>query len=297
MTAVLAGLVVVALAAAARGIARALRRQGVSRRLHSERAAGDEALLVRSLPDPPRWLGGWLEAAALDLDPARAWWGWLLISAVLALTLFVFAGVGVACLVIAVLTLGPVLVLRTRRGQGDLRVERELPAALEAVARSLRSGASLRQALAEAGSVTPGRLGRELALVGRRVEHGVPLVEALERMADAHPLPGVRLTVAALCLGVETGGAQARAVDGVASTLRDRLAVAAEVRALSSQARMSALVIGLAPIAFGAFAIATDPRTGAFLFHTPLGLTLVAAGCGLDAVGWLWMQRLVRVPA
>jgi tight adherence protein B len=297
MTEALAALVVVALAAAARGITRAVRREGVARRLHGARAPGHEAPPVRSLPNAPPWLGGWLEAAAVDLDPARAWWGWLLISAVLASSLLVFAGAGAACLVLAVLTLGPVLVLRSRRGQGDLRVERELPAALEAVARSLRSGASLRQALAEAASVTPGRLGRELASVGRRVEHGAPLVEALEGMAVANILPGVRLTVAALCLGVETGGAQARAVDGVASTLRDRLGVAAEVRALSSQARMSALVIGLAPIAFGGFAIATDPRTGAFLFHTPLGLTLVAIGCGLDAVGWLWMQRLVRVPA
>jgi tight adherence protein B len=81
----------------------------------------------------------------------------------------------------------------------------------------------------------------------------------------------------------------------VAATLRDRLAVAGEVRALSSQARMSAWVIGLAPLAFGGFTIATDPRNGQFLFHTPLGLALLAAGIVLDGLGWLWMQRLTRV--
>jgi tight adherence protein B len=121
------------------------------------------------------------------------------------------------------------------------------------------------------------------------------LLTALEALAARRPLPGVRLAVAALCVGVETGGAQARAVDGVAATLRDRLAVAAEVRALSSQARVSALVIGLAPLGFGCFAIATDPRTGRFLFHTPVGLALVVAGVMLDGMGWLWMQHLARV--
>ena len=105
----------------------------------------------------------------------------------------------------------------------------------------------------------------------------------------------MRLGVAALCLGAETGGAQARAVDGVAATVRERLAVAAELRALSSQARISALVIGLAPIGFGAFAAATDPRTSAFMLHTPAGLILLATGLVLDGLGWLWMQRLARV--
>ena len=175
-------------------------------------------------------------------------------------------------------------------------MERALPAALEAAARSLRSGASLRLAIAEAAVATPGQLGRELAEVARQVAHGATLVVALEALAARRPVPGVRLAVAALCLAAETGGAQARAVDGVAATLRDRLGITAEVRALSSQARVSAMVIGLAPLVFAGFAVTTDPRTGRFLFHTPAGLALLAVGVSLDGLGWLWMQRLARVP-
>jgi len=134
-----------------------------------------------------------------------------------------------------------------------------------------------------------------LAIVADQAGHGSGLVEALEGLAARRPSPGVRLAVAALCLGVDTGGAQARAVDGVAATMRERLAVEAEVKALSSQARMSALVIGVAPLGFGAFAAATDPRTSDFLLHTPVGLALVCVGLLLDGAGWLWMQRLCRV--
>ena len=71
--------------------------------------------------------------------------------------------------------------------------------------------------------------------------------------------------------------------------------MAAELRALSSQARISALVIGLAPVGFGAFAATTDPRTSQFLFHTAPGLALLVTGLVLDVLGWLWMQRLARV--
>jgi tight adherence protein B len=189
------------------------------------------------------------------------------------------------------------LLLRLLRGRAAARAEVALPAALEAVARGLRSGASLRQAVAEAASVTPGALGEELAGVVSAADRGYPLVDGLERWARSSPRTGVRLAVAALCLGAETGGAQARAVDGVAATLRDRLAVASEVRALSSQARASMLVIAASPLAFCAFASATDPRTSTFLFRTPLGVACLTAGLSLDAAGALWMRRLCRMPS
>lgn len=249
------------------------------------------------LPPAPEWFEVWLDRAGVDAPPALAWWGWIGGVALAGLGAAVLAGPAVAVVTGAGLVAAPLVALWVRRHEGDLRLERSLPGALEAVARSLRSGASLRQAMSEAALATPGRLGRELDEVARQVAHGATLVAALEALAVRRPLPSVRLAVAALCLGVETGGAQAKAVDGVATTLRDRLAVAAEVRALSSQARISGLVIGVAPLAFGAFAVTTDPRTGQFLFHTPVGVTLLATGLFLDAVGWLWMQRLARAPS
>src|SRR5207249_10999430 len=131
----------------------------------------------------------------------------------------------------------------------------------------------------------------ELRLVAAEAAGGASLVAALEAFAVRRPLPGVALAVSALCLGAEAGGAQARAVDGVAATLRERLAVAGEVRALSAQTRASMVVIAASPLAFCAFATATDPRTSAFLFRTPVGVACLVAGLALDAVGALWMRR------
>src|SRR5207302_4033227 len=142
--------------------------------------------------------------------------------------------------------------------------------------------ASLRQAVADAGRAAPGVLGEELTLVGASAERGMPLVEALEGWAGARPRAGVGLAVAALCLGAETGGAQARAVDGVAATLRERLAVAGEIRALTSQTRASMFVIAAAPLAFCAFASATDARTSTFLFRSPIGLACLDALLSLE---------------
>lgn len=183
------------------------------------------------------------------------------------------------------------------RARGDRLVERDLPELLDAVARSLRSGSSLRRAVDEAGGSVAGPLRDDLARVRRSLDAGVPLGDALERWAATRPLQGVRLAVAALALGAETGGASAQAVDGVAATLRTNLGIAAEVRALSSQARLSALVIALAPVAFSLLAFTTDGTTASFLLRTPLGVACLATGLALDGIGWLWMRRLTAAVA
>jgi tight adherence protein B len=191
----------------------------------------------------------------------------------------------------------PPVVRRELEARAATKAEASLPGVLEEIARGLRTGASLRQAIVEAASSASGLLAGELVAVTAALERGVPLVDALELWATSATRAGVRLAVAALCLGAETGGAQARAVDGVAATLRERLAVASEVRALTSQTRASMLVIAASPLAFCAFASATDPRTSTFLFRTPVGLACLALGLTLDAVGALWMRRLSRLPA
>lgn len=315
--ALLAALAVLAAGALARAAHRLARRDAVAGRLVARRhppsglgtsgrytsakyphSADDARRGRRALPAPPPRVAAALADADVPVAPALAWALWLGAAGGGSLVALVAGGPGLAGVAGGALVAGPALVLRTRRGRADARIEQALPVALEAVARSLRSGASLRQAVEEAGAARSGggrALAAELSRAAAEAAQGASLVSSLEAIAARRPLAGVRLGVAALCLGAETGGAQARAVDGVAATVRERLAVAAELKALSSQARISALVIGVAPVGFGAFAAATDPRTAQFMLHTPAGLALLAAGLFLDAMGWLWMQRLARV--
>ncbi len=126
-------------------------------------------------------------------------------------------------------------------------------------------------------------------------ERGVPLVEAIDGWAGTLPGDGVRLAGAALALSAELGGAAARSLDGVAATLRDRNGLRREVRALSSQARASAAVIGLAPVAFAVLVASVDPQTLDFLVRTRAGIFCLLAGVVLDGVGAAWMHRLATV--
>lgn len=296
-------------AVAARAAGAAARRARVTRRLDpvpSGRQGEHDHTSGGSLPargqrwrlaDPPARVERALVAAGVGVAPPVAWSSWLAAMVAMPGGLVLLGAPAIALVATLAMVTGPPVALASCRTRAAWRFEAALPDMLEAIARALRSGASLLQAVEEAGRSRPGEVGREFLRVAAEARGGSSLVGALDQMARRRPLPAVRLAVAALALGVETGGAQARAVDGVAATLRDRLNVAAEVRALSSQARASALVIGLAPLAFGAFAVAADRRTGEFLFDTGLGVTFLLTGLGLDAAGWLWMRKLARVTA
>jgi tight adherence protein B len=273
----------------------------------AERARRASARLVPRLPSSPdrrigcrlpapSWFGPRLESMGSGLSPDVAWTSWLIGAAVACLGSLEVGGPGLALLMLAAALALPGVAWLIWRGRSEAEIEASLPDALEAVARGLRSGASLRLALAEAGACG-GPLATDLQRVSAEVELGADVATTLERWGDIRPVPGVRLAVAALCLGAEAGGPQARAVDGVAATLRQRLAVAAEGRALGAQARVSGLVIALSPVAFCTLASSTDGRTARFLLHSTTGQLLLAAGITLDLIGALWMSALTRVPA
>jgi tight adherence protein B len=159
------------------------------------------------------------------------------------------------------------------------------------IARSLRGGANLRGALADATAHdTPAA--RSLRSVTSRVGAGERLGDALDAWAGRLEDPDADLARAVLRLGDATGAPVAGSLEQAATSLRDRAALAAEIQALSSQARLSAIVIGVAPLAFLTVSAAVDPTSAAFLVTTRFGLVCLVAGLGLDAIGVRWMRRL-----
>src|SRR5690606_2841281 len=94
-------------------------------------------------------------------------------------------------------------------------------------------------------------------------------------------------------LGARAGGEVARAVDGVAASLRERREVRGELVALATQARTSAMLLVVAPLGFAGLMSTVEPGAIRFLLGTPLGLLCLAAGLALDAAGGWWMQRIV----
>ncbi len=241
----------------------------------------------------PRWFAAMVHPVALPIPTESAWLAALAVTVVVAILAVVLGGIGLAVIALVGLVGTAGVGLRLARHRLDQLVQRGVPDSLDAIARSTRSGRSVLQALADLDTPQASPADRCFVAVARSVHRGASLQQALSEVIDSTSIPALRLATTALIVGSQTGAAPARAVEGVAATLRDRLALERELAAQSSQARASVAVLVLAPLGFGLFALATDPRVGQFLLRSPVGWTCLVLGLGLNALGAWWMSRIM----
>lgn len=245
-----------------------------------------------TMPAPVRrFLVQQLFAADLDLSPEDA----LAVTGTAILVGGLLAGAvnlllaPVAMLVILVLV--PVGLVMAR-GRARRAYVEALPGFVDLVATQLRSGHTVDSALDDL-SDRPGRVAPDLRRLRQRVGLGAPLETALIAWAAERPWAPVRAVAGAFALANETGGAAADALDGLARSMRDLLGAEAEAHALSAQARLSAVVVGAAPLAYLVFAAAADPKSATALVNTGVGRVCLVVGLGLEAAGAWWMHRIV----
>jgi tight adherence protein B len=208
-----------------------------------------------------------------------------LLAAALAPVLVILAG-------LAAVAGGP-FGLALRRSRREQRFAAGLPPALEGIAAELRGGGTVGGALdrlAETSEPVAGDLRR----VRARTRLGLPLTEALAAWPSEHDAPGVRAAAGALSVATTMGGRAADAIDGLASSLRQRLDAVAEARALSAQARLSAVVVGVAPLGYLAFSALVDPAAVTVLIDTGVGRACLVVGLGLEALAGAWIRRILR---
>ncbi len=267
-------------------------------------AAGRRATVadrVRSLGPRSRWrvperlrtrLVDALRDADLAWTPEETVGYWGIAAAAVALLAGAVAPLLALPAVLAVGMAGPVALVfaRSRRERAFVA---GLPAALEQVAAELRGGGTVAAAvdrLADAG----GAVAVDLRRVHVRTQLGLPLADALAGWPADHDAPGVRAAAGALAVATTMGGRAADAIDGLASSLRHRIDAVAEAHSLSAQARLSAVVVGAAPLGYLAFSAMVDPGAVTALVATGVGRVCLVVGLGLEALAGLWIRRILR---
>jgi tight adherence protein B len=219
-----------------------------------------------------------------------------LVVAGAAITL-VAAIVGPGAAIVAMLAMGIGRLVRRRaaaRVVADRRDEQVADLA-GVLAAAMRAGMSVQQALGYAAREAEEPLRIELERVVEDLEVGVELGQAIDAWTRRVGTEDARLLMTAVDLHRSIGGDLPAVLDQVSASVRDRLGAAREVLALTAQARLSGVVLGLLPIGFLAFLWITSRRDIEGVVRTRAGVAAVLSGLALDAVGFLWIRRLVDV--
>ena len=236
-----------------------------------------------------------LEQADLPLRPAEALFFYLAavaISAVVGLLLGAFMGFVVALALVALL---PVAVLNFMAGRRRRKFASQLPDTLQLLAGSLRAGYSLLQGVDAVAQEVDDPMGSELRRVLAEARLGRPLEDALEDAADRMGSADFSWAVMAVRIQREVGGNLAELLDTVSETMISRERLRREVSALTAEGRVSAIVLGILPVAMGFLMYVLNPDYISNLFETGLGQGMLAGSGLLALFGFYWMKKTVEI--
>lgn len=194
-----------------------------------------------------------------------------------------------------ILPLLPMQFVRGRAAANHRRFGERLPQALDSIAAGLAAGLSFPQAVEYAARESPEPLDAALARVSRRISLGHPVDETLHRLHEDHPEESLALIVDGIALQRQFGGDLVAMLDETSNLLRERVELDREVRAVTSQGRLSGWVVAaLVPVSAGLL-LFSNPVYIDVLFDTVIGQALVVIALVLQLGGWWIISRMVRI--
>ena len=185
-----------------------------------------------------------------------------------------------------------VIVLKSRR-LGSFT--EQLGDCLVTISNALRAGYSFQQTIEVISKEMEPPIGSEFALINHEIVMGVPLEEALENANRRIGSSDFELVVTAVLIQREVGGNLAQVLDNISYTIVERIRMRREIVALTSQGRMSAMVLLGLPFVAGFAMYSLNPSNFMIIFEDPMGQMAVVAGIVMEIIGYFVIMRIVDV--
>ncbi len=189
----------------------------------------------------------------------------------------------------------PILFIQFRKKRRLKAFGTQLPFALDLIKSSLEAGHSLQRALQVVVSEFADPLGGEFRTVLEQNRIGLPLPRALEDMLKRVPEDDLRLLVLAVRVQTEVGSSLAQIVGRLSEIVRIRQRLRLQIRALTAQARLGGIVVGVLPLVVLCVFSIIQPGYTDQLFYDPTGQKILKYALGSDLLAILTIRRLLRV--
>lgn len=213
----------------------------------------------------------------------------LLVVATLPIHIATF---GVMCIAFLVGMIVPRWFVVARIRGRQRQVENMLPDALDMIGRSLRAGSGLLTAMQSVIEQMDGPIVDELSRTRQEMAAGLGAEEAFRALDARLRSKDLHIVVTAILVQREVGGNLAEILDNVSYTMRERIRLRAEIRAMSARQRLSSYVIALIPIGVLVILTTLSPDIVRPLFTRDGGRMLLGIAGALEVTGFLVMYRL-----
>ncbi|HZE03572.1 MAG TPA: type II secretion system F family protein, partial [Solirubrobacteraceae bacterium] len=201
--------------------------------------------------------------------------------------------------VLGLLALGAPVVVRviisSRANAARRNFDAQLADNLQVVASAMRAGQSFVGALAVAVEDAMEPVKRELHRAVTDERLGVPLDEALGRVARRMHSEELEYVGLVATLQRETGGSTAEVLDHITLTIRERAELKRLVRALTAQGRLGGAIVSAIPVCLAALFLVIRPGYFSPLVQSSFGVLCIAAGVAMTTAGWIAIRKIVDI--
>jgi len=188
----------------------------------------------------------------------------------------------------------PRWILSFLKNRREKKFTEDFAAAIDVIVRSVKSGLPTNDALRIVASEFRDPIGGEFKRLVESMKVGVTLEQALKKMFENMPTAEVSFFGIVMTIQLKTGGNLAEALGNLAAVLRDRKRLSGKIKAMSSEAKASAMIIGSLPPAVATLVYITSPGYISVLFTERMGNLLLVICAIWMGTGIFVMKKMMN---
>lgn len=200
----------------------------------------------------------------------------------------------IGLLIFVALGILPFIYLKGNQLRKTAKFEKQMPDAMELLARSLRAGHTLPSAIELLGEEMDAPLGAEMKIAYEEQKYGISVADSLLHMLQRVESMDFKYFVAAVLIQQETGGNLAELMENIAHVIRSRLNFKAKVRGLTASGRLSAGIMIVTPVVTFFLLMLVAPYYEKILFDSSLGRKMLLGGIISTFIGAILLRRIIR---
>ena len=185
----------------------------------------------------------------------------------------------------------PWLYISRQRSKRLNRLREQLPDAFDMMARVIRAGQTISQAMQAIGDEFSRPISLEMLYCSEQMNLGLSADAALRDLARRSGLLELKIFSLAVLVHHQTGGNLAELLDKLSHVVRQRFRIQGMIQSLTAQGRLQALILLSLPPAMFALLMLVHPKYESLLLEYPM---MIVTALGLMSLGWLWIRKIVN---
>jgi tight adherence protein B len=189
----------------------------------------------------------------------------------------------------------PILFLKILKQRRLEKFQKQLPEALDLIARSLKAGHAFTGGMQMAAEEFDDPLGPEFSETLDEIKFGVSVSNAMKNLNQRIECTELGYFVIGVILQRETGGNLAELIETLANLIREKFKLLGKIRTLSAEGKLSAVILCALPFFITAWIRFTNPEYMNLLFTEPMGQVMVAIAVVLMILGVIVMKKMIDI--